>query len=178
MLRRRLLAVLSMLSLILCVGTVGLWVRSYWYDDAVSSPAGDDRSYEAESERGEVVVVRWLASVPDCWSVTSERLPVGMGSWWGPQRTYGLRTGRIEFSIAGALTSAPFADGRFIVISDWLLILVTGILPAVWLRRLWFQRRRNRVGCCPGCGYNLTGNTSGICPECGTPVQQKHSAPM
>ena len=23
---------------------------------------------------------------------------------------------------------------------------------------------------CPACGYDLTGNTSGICPECGTPV--------
>src|SRR5687768_5635973 len=23
---------------------------------------------------------------------------------------------------------------------------------------------------CPGCGYNLTGNTSGVCPECGSPA--------
>lgn len=23
---------------------------------------------------------------------------------------------------------------------------------------------------CPQCGYNLTGNVSGRCPECGTPV--------
>ena len=23
---------------------------------------------------------------------------------------------------------------------------------------------------CQDCGYNLTGNTSGICPECGTPI--------
>lgn len=25
-----------------------------------------------------------------------------------------------------------------------------------------------RPGCCTACGYNLTGNVSGICPECGT----------
>ena len=25
-------------------------------------------------------------------------------------------------------------------------------------------------GCCQTCGYNLTGNLSGICPECGTPI--------
>jgi site-specific recombinase XerC len=30
MIRRHLLTCLSALSLILCVGTVGLWVRSYW----------------------------------------------------------------------------------------------------------------------------------------------------
>ena len=23
---------------------------------------------------------------------------------------------------------------------------------------------------CPRCGYDLTGNISGICPECGTPI--------
>ncbi len=24
--------------------------------------------------------------------------------------------------------------------------------------------------CCKNCGYNLTGNVSGVCPECGTPI--------
>jgi len=27
-----------------------------------------------------------------------------------------------------------------------------------------------KSGCCSRCGYNLTGNISGICPECGTPT--------
>jgi hypothetical protein len=26
---------------------------------------------------------------------------------------------------------------------------------------------------CNSCGYNLTGNTSGTCPECGTPVPKE-----
>ena len=25
-------------------------------------------------------------------------------------------------------------------------------------------------GCCRSCGYDLTGNTSGVCPECGREV--------
>lgn len=31
------------------------------------------------------------------------------------------------------------------------------------------SRRRHRIssGCCIRCGYNLTGNVSGVCPECG-----------
>jgi hypothetical protein len=29
---------------------------------------------------------------------------------------------------------------------------------------------------CSRCGYNLTGNTSGVCPECGTPVLVKPEA--
>jgi rubrerythrin len=41
------------------------------------------------------------------------------------------------------------------------------VLPLIWIiRRL---RQRPKVGCCTACGYNLTGNTSGVCPECGTP---------
>ncbi len=30
--------------------------------------------------------------------------------------------------------------------------------------RTW---RRSRTGRCAACGYNLTGNLSGVCPECG-----------
>lgn len=32
------------------------------------------------------------------------------------------------------------------------------------------RRTRLMKGCCSVCSYNLTGNTSGICPECGTKV--------
>ena len=42
-----------------------------------------------------------------------------------------------------------------------LLALPTGFL-------FWSDhRRRKRAGCCAQCGYSLTGNTSGACPECG-----------
>ncbi len=31
---------------------------------------------------------------------------------------------------------------------------------------------------CTTCGYNLTGNVSGICPECGTPIPAKKAQPV
>jgi predicted amidophosphoribosyltransferase len=34
-------------------------------------------------------------------------------------------------------------------------------------RRRWQKRFRLRHGLCVTCGYDLTANTSGICPECG-----------
>jgi hypothetical protein len=37
-------------------------------------------------------------------------------------------------------------------------------------------RQRRGENECATCGYNLTGNTSGVCPECGTPVAQKAEA--
>jgi hypothetical protein len=37
---------------------------------------------------------------------------------------------------------------------------------------VWFFRRSlpPAPGACPACGYLLIGNTSGVCPECGTPT--------
>jgi len=35
------------------------------------------------------------------------------------------------------------------------------------LRRRWRRRFRLTHGLCLTCGYNLTGNVSGRCPECG-----------
>jgi len=53
----------------------------------------------------------------------------------------------------------------------WLVLLATGGLP-VWYfagpyRRYRIFHYRQKRGLCLKCGYNLTGNVSGICPECG-----------
>jgi predicted amidophosphoribosyltransferase len=48
----------------------------------------------------------------------------------------------------------------------WLPLLFFAI-PATWL--YWRDRRHIPPGHCQSCGYNLTGNVSGICPECGKP---------
>ena len=36
---------------------------------------------------------------------------------------------------------------------------------------MWWRDRRIPKGHCQTCGYNLTGNVSGICPECGTKLE-------
>lgn len=41
---------------------------------------------------------------------------------------------------------------------------------------LWFADRR-RLGECAGCRYDLTGNVSGVCPECGTAVDRGATNP-
>ena len=35
------------------------------------------------------------------------------------------------------------------------------------------RRRRRKHGECVTCGYNLTGNMSGVCPECGTKIRAR-----
>ena len=52
----------------------------------------------------------------------------------------------------------------------WPLLIVTAPFPTLMIARgtrnaIRYRRRRKR-GLCAACGYNLTGNTSGVCPEC------------
>jgi hypothetical protein len=58
------------------------------------------------------------------------------------------------------------ARGGTITVPLWIPFLLIG-LPTGWL--WWRDRRRVPAGCC-ACGYDLTGNVSGICPECGRAV--------
>ena len=46
------------------------------------------------------------------------------------------------------------------ILAGWLALLVR------WLAARRFDHR-HREGFCTACGYNLTGNLSGVCPECG-----------
>jgi hypothetical protein len=54
----------------------------------------------------------------------------------------------------------------------WLFAVITAALPLRWLALRLRQRAQNRDGYCASCGYNLTGNVTGICPECGATVYE------
>jgi hypothetical protein len=49
----------------------------------------------------------------------------------------------------------------------WLVIGYGAVLATRKIIRNVIAARRRAQGCCGECGYNLTGNESGECPECG-----------
>ena len=61
-------------------------------------------------------------------------------------------------------------SNRFII-GMWMLgncVFYTGVGAAIgWLASLFSRRREEPGPQCVKCGYNLTGNVSGVCPECG-----------
>ncbi len=57
-----------------------------------------------------------------------------------------------------------------LVLPLWLLFVLSAIPTSVDWLRCRVERRRTPPGHCESCKYDLTGNTSGICPECGTPI--------
>jgi len=56
----------------------------------------------------------------------------------------------------------------------WSAIASLATYPAITLVRgpLLRRRRRRKRGLCLRCGYSLEGNVTGVCPECGTGMQQ------
>jgi len=73
------------------------------------------------------------------------------------------------------------APGRILIhIPIWLILLI--VLPltfTTWFdviaRRYPWLNQRYPPGYCQTCGYNLTGNVSGVCPECGTRIVQEET---
>jgi hypothetical protein len=84
-----------------------------------------------------------------------------------PLATYLAWAGRPGINRASA--AMPFAAVR---VPWWMVVLLFAALP-LWrgassFRRDRRRRRRAVRNCCPECGYDLTANVSGVCPECGT----------
>ena len=62
-------------------------------------------------------------------------------------------------------------DRRVVGVSAWVMPSIVSVYPLIVAASVVMKHRaRLRAGCCRTCSYNLTGNTSGVCPECGTPV--------
>ncbi len=96
--------------------------------------------------------------------ITPTRLPLGLVTRLGYRGIFPLRL-LPSFQVVPGSISPRVMD--VLSIPLWCPFLLTA-LPTALL--FWFDRRRISPGRCPKCGYNLTGNVSGICPECGEPV--------
>lgn len=62
----------------------------------------------------------------------------------------------------------------FVEIALFTVAFLLAVYPSLAFIRGPVRRyRRRRRGLCARCGYNLTGNVSGVCPECGAKAQSK-----
>jgi hypothetical protein len=147
--KRKLLTVVSVLSLLLCLATVGLWVRSY---------IGDGGGWE--------------------WTVMGKTYHLGMsegsaGADFRPSALSRIRITTIYDGLGIHFFSGRMGSSAWFNLSTplWIPATLFSLLPFTW-GVLSYSRRRPRAGCCPTCGYDLTGNASGVCPECGGPVSK------
>lgn len=87
--------------------------------------------------------------------------------WTGPGWTYRVTIDQNEHT--GLYFKAHTA--AFFYYIPLIVSLLCSIYPTLVFYRGPLRRwRRRRKGLCLKCGYNLTGNTTGICSECGTEI--------
>jgi hypothetical protein len=165
--RPKLFTFASAASLMLCIGTVILWVRSYWYNDALSS-FSTGRVYRHAG----LVVGRggiWLfALAPESSRSKPTRLGFQHDSWLCQSNEYaGVLWPQAVWpapSRANRLGFVRLRQPGNIIFPIWVATAATLILPA--FRLLPRTRRQSAEGTCPSCGYDLRA-TRDRCPECG-----------
>ena len=189
--KRRLLNLLTALSLLLFIAVVILWVRSHWVADSVRSyrpdlPAARWASDSLVSTRGRFLLSRTRVTFvsPKYAGAFAESVSLGGVArysyaasepyWYAPrERSAWNRLGFGIMPYDGARSHFETSRRQFGAYAPhWLFALATAALPALWL---WSRRARLaalRRGRCPSCGYDLR-TTPDRCPECGaSPVPQ------
>ena len=150
--RRYIFNTLTVVSVLLMLATVGLWVRSYFVVDVIwlskkiihFQGVPMDRGLSARSAIGGIHFSDGFYNLfNDPWR--SSYKPHAIGVHWSQA------------------TRTPDTD---FIIPHWFLTLIFAILPTIWLYK-WNKRRKLGPNACPSCGYDLSGNETGVCPECG-----------
>ena len=123
------------------------------------------RTDEAAEGKDEIIRGRLFALCCSDYLLTKDSIVLTRD--WPTRFGLSQRWRRIKRGGAGGL--------RGFVCPLWLVFLCTALPPTM----LWLLRPRVRfpTGHCQTCGYNLTGNVSGVCPECGTKIDTGPSAP-
>ncbi len=140
----------------LCVLLFALWLASGWWMLAWVGRSGQQHFIGTMMYGGECTI--W--SLP---SGTREWFPFPADGFSGLRHVPGWNWTYFELSWSDwSVQSKRRLDISFPLWLPFLLLaLPTGLL-------FWSDhRKRMRPNACATCGYDLTGNTSGKCPECG-----------
>ena len=173
------------LSLALFLLSVAFWVRSNfrWDISQWRFHSATGRTYVDLLSTCNVLQVAWASGrldPPSAATPQNIRLvfgePVRQGVWWHsqpirqwhpfPWRTLGFSgTAGRSHATYPQIPATVHGTNVAVTLPYRSLALVTGVLPAVRLRR-WLRSRKRPPGTCRRCGYDLRA-TQGQCPECG-----------
>jgi hypothetical protein len=81
---------------------------------------------------------------------------------------------RSRANFFGATVPSWTIDTDRLIVPLWGPVALLLAYPALaFLSGALRRHRRRKKGLCQNCGYNLTGNVSGVCPECGGKVDPR-----
>ena len=185
MTRRRLLNSVSLGSLLLCALMLVLWVRDWdlgeeWsliHQVRIDHWEKSTQSFNLEFVKGKVEFSYYRQAKyvtfretlpPDGWRV-EHHASLYVGYSYGPTfwARHGFGLQRLFLSFGSVVRPD---EGWVVSVPTWLVASICALMPG----SLLIQRRvarRIHENHCKICGYNLTGNTSGVCPECGSEIE-------
>lgn len=160
--RRRIVPTISLLMLMACLA---LWVRSCTSFESIlwGYPQGQR---QLSSNSGTLFYSDWENPDP-----SSTGLPVtytchpaysAQLAYWSEQCVH-----FIGFTFTWRTPTNPTFQ---IGVPYWLICLAISFPCLIRVTRYVKAKQRKAQGVCINCGYNLTGNVSGICPECGEKI--------
>lgn len=160
---RRAYSVLCIVSLLLCVTTAVVWIWNPplppWQVFQTSSP-GQVTDFRLTANNGTLSFVRWIQHNP----------PATQPATYYRHGLLGITAEQCDLVNGPQYAGGPIVyhgTYAYVQVSFWWLLSLTMLMPILWLlRRIRSHPRPS--GFCETCGYNLTGNVSGVCPECGT----------
>lgn len=158
-------------SLLLCVATISLWIRSFSIVYSamhqvlrVNGQQLEIHDYFIRAYGGNLYYLHNITQAPFSPLPNLDRNTAKLliesqrgGTWFTGQAPWP----EAAFNYNPDRWRVPIAP----------LALFFAALPAIWFRSR--RRRRATPGVCRTCRYNLTGNASGVCPECGTAVSSQ-----
>lgn len=164
---------LRRLGLALSATCLLAWGASLWVHAGCCSRLG----WTVILDGGELRVIRFVGN-PDAidrlimneWSggavIRQSSTTMNWGSTWREHAdALGLKIGSFRIH-------EPYASGNVAITGSLWLPLWMPMVVFVSLTIFASVRlRRSHAGRCVRCGYDLTGNESGVCPECGTTIQ-------
>lgn len=186
-LRRKFVSFIAAVSLLLCLATAALWVRSHFVSEHVAHAVMSGPAWVARSSGGEVYIdhrSRW--EYAGGWSWGRRQIPPSSGPLAAEYQQHNSGFRFLGFGIFGGTkftwpaqhpgvavpanrTDPRWWRDRYFVVSfpHWFAVLVFGILPVRWYRQLRREQLKANRGRCAVCGYDLRA-TPDRCPECGT----------
>ncbi len=149
---RKVLAILCAAS---SVAFVGIWGLSYVRAMSVDWRGSRSRTWIA-SDYGSI----HISHTGNQQMISSKRPTVRLYSQsWG-REVFGWRGLYLfDFVVSGS--------SGHLLFPAWVPVCAFGFAGWLLARPSIREWRRRSAGLCGGCGYDLTGNTSGRCPECG-----------